>query len=296
MNGAHIANAVLDGRAQAYIEHGANELLKGPLRSLLGANYVVVRAGVRAFTGRELQEVLTEGSTGMLDDLAASPSVADLAVGSNYMRAAVALNVPQHKISINGNEERPVHYRLASTAAFNNDELLVGAVETARGLYNTKYIKNLLIFGPIGVWRAAGWKAGRDYLDEHSETGWNNLIGATRTEETRSCFTSFTCSYDFYYSSCTNGNYTPSCDNCWREVCQDVQRTYNEPSDGLIHESSQTGARTLTINSNWRADNTFEALGANHNEYDSHPGAQNAFSDIFDAAGSVDPFFRIRRR
>jgi hypothetical protein len=300
LNGARVANALISGQVNSYIEHGINQLLKGPLRQFLTGNYVIVRGLSRSFTGKNLQEVLLEriDDKGFLSTTPNNPSVRDLAVNSSYMNTATSRNFSKPNISIYGNENSPVHYRLASTALFDNDVLLPELLENAKGVYSTFYdVSFINIFSPVTAWRRAGWKAGRDYLKHGSETGWNSLIGAVRTEEKRSCYTTFTCSHSFYYPNCTNGNYTSACDNCWRQVCDDVVRVYNEPSDGLIHQSSQVGANTLAIDSEWRPDVTFEALGANHNEYDSHPGTRIVLTDIFARRRSqVDPIFKVDPR
>ena len=297
LNGAAIANRLANGDVSGFIRHGVDELRKGPLRELLGLKYIIVRAGARAFTSSRLQEVLFEesGIDNILFPIANNTSVRDLQVGSPYMQQATRLQVNVPNISLFGNENSPVHYRLASSFFLESDEVLPKALRDARGVYNTFYIKNVALYlSPINVWKASGWKAGRDFLDK-SEKEWNSLIGATRTESITSCYNTFTCAYDWYYPNCTNGNYQSACDNCWRNVCEPVTRVYNEVSDGLLNASTQKGESSLAILSNWNADKSFEVIGANHNEYNNHPNAVNRYGLIFQGQEVNSVFIRLPR-
>ena len=59
----------------------------------------------------------------------------------------------------------------------------------------------------------------------------------------------------------------------------------------LLHLSTQVGERTHATTSNWRPNVTFEALGANHSEYNEHAGTEDHLNTIFDGLGGVPPFF-----
>ncbi|MFP4096218.1 MAG: hypothetical protein ACLFUB_17200 [Cyclobacteriaceae bacterium] len=43
--------------------------------------------------------------------------------------------------------------------------------------------------------------------------------------------------------------------------------------------------------SQWNPNATFEALGANHNEFDQHPGTEAIFNTIFNVADNRVPGF-----
>ncbi len=67
---------------------------------------------------------------------------------------------------------------------------------------------------------------------------------------------------------------------------------YPQPSDGLLHQSTQVGERTnLLQNNRWNPDVTFEARGANHNEYGGHPEMRRIFNAVFDATDTRVPRF-----
>ena len=265
MNGARIANTLNNGEFRAYVAHGGNELTKGPIRELFGVTYIIVRAGTRAFTGRALQEVLLDevGFDQIVLDAFGNQSTADLAENSGYMNQARNYNVTIPRISIYGNENSPVHYRIASSFIGTPDNFFPEIVRRARGVYNAFYIKNVAtFFTVINIWKASGWKAGRDYLDNGSEKGWNNLTGATRTEFRRSCYDVWICGDDYscYENIETFEDFLACEEQCYEEQCRTITQHYNQPSDGLLHLSTQIGERTNATTSNWRPNVTFEAL------------------------------------
>lgn len=298
LNGALVANAIRDGRYDSFMTNGINELQKGPRRQRLGIGAIMVRTAYKLFTGRDIQEILLAlfGADGeSIIDSRGPQSIEDLSVGSSYMQTAVQLEPSVPHISLYGNENSPVHYRLMSSARFENKpDFFPNVFRDAKGVYNSYYISSLVLTNPLRLWQAAGWKAGRDFIDRQSEAQYNDLIGATRTEEITSCYRTFTCSYDWYYSNCSNGNYTTQCDDCWREVCESRTRTYNEVSDGFINKSSQLGESTLITNSNWTADRAFELREVNHLQYDDHPNSIARLRNIFDGVGVNPVFIRTR--
>ena len=256
----------------------------------------IVRTNYKLFTGKDIQEILLKifGADGpAIIDARGPQSIEDLSVGSDYMNRAVLLRPTVPRISLYGNENSPVHYRLASSATFaDKPNFFPDVFRNARGVYNAYYISHLIGLSPLRLWQAAGWKAGRDFIDRHSETQYNNLIGATRTEEITSCYTTFTCSYDWYYPNCSNGNFTYQCNSCWREVCEPRTRTYNEVSDGFINKSSQTGDRTLATDSRWSASQEFELREVNHLQYDNHPNSISRLRNIFNGVNVNEVFIR----
>ena len=81
------------------------------------------------------------------------------------MNNARNYSVTVPNISINGSEQSPVHYRLASTAQGNPEQEMPQVIRDARAVYNTFYIANAAtFFTVINAFRAAGWKAGRRIL------------------------------------------------------------------------------------------------------------------------------------
>ena len=217
------------------------------------------------------------------------------------MNRAREYTVTTPRISIFGTENSPVHYRLASSFTGRPDTYFPDIIRKARGVYNTFYIKNVATaITIINISKAAGWKAGRDYLDEKSEKGWSNLIGATRSESRTYCNETLVCDPEFYYTRCVGGPINPNdafeCNSCWQRVCTTSTERYNEPSDGLLNRSTQTGQRTVGFTSNWNPNVNYEIVGANHSEFNEHPNAQTRFNRIFDGLDNTPRFFITRRR
>ena len=298
LNGARIVRAGLRGEVNGYIDHGVNEVSKGPLRQSLGLGFIVIGASVigRSLTGRGIIELLREAVFDLFDiDPFDSDAEEDLAEGSPYMNRAIAYRPNVPRISINGVESSPVHFRLASSAQGDDrdDDDFANLSNIARSVYNVQYIRNLATaFIPLNAWRAAGWKAGRDYFDSDSEKGWNNLIGATRAESRRSCYEVFVCSdYSCYDNIVTYEDYLACQDRCYQEQCRTITTRYNQPSDGLLHQSTQLGQSTEATRSNWNPNATFQAVGANHSEYDEHPGTRTIFVQTFNGTNGAPPFF-----
>ncbi|MFP4294028.1 MAG: esterase/lipase family protein, partial [Cyclobacteriaceae bacterium] len=282
LNGARLVNNVQNGQLTSYVSHGVDEMLKGPLRELLGAGYIVLNTGTRAFTGRSIIEVLLHEIG--LDEIlvsqlpASAPQLAENSQymnGNNGMIGARQLRTTRPTISIYGNENSPVHFRLASSFTGRPDTHFPNIVRDIRGVYNAFYIKNVVtFFNIINISRAAGWKAGRDYLDSGSEKGWNNLTGATRSESRQSCLEEWVCGNDYscYDNIVTFEDFLACEELCYQTRCRTITERYNQPSDGLLHLSTQLGQRTNITTSQWNPNATFEALGANHSEFDQHPG------------------------
>ena len=302
LSGARIADRLQDGGVTNYIEHGVGELLKGPRRSI-GILGIVTLGAVELLNGRQLQEILLNktGVDERIMSLASGPSISDLAENGAYMRQARAYSVNLPRVSIYGNESSPVHYRLASSFSGHPDSHYPGIVNIAEGFYAARSITSFFgIFGPIvGAYKAAGWRAGRDYLRNGSEAGWNTLIGANRTESYRSCTQVLTCDPNFYWPVCVYGNPTPdqlaTCRSCYREECRTITRSVNEPSDGLLYVSTQTGSDRAALPSSWRANATLECEFTNHSEFKDHANSEQALNDVFDTRRGVPRFFSTPR-
>jgi hypothetical protein len=167
-------------------------------------------------------------------------------------------------------------------------------IRDARAVYNTFYIANAAtFFTVINAFRAAGWKAGRDFIDDDSEKGWNVLTGAVRTERRRSCYEVDVCGDDYscYDNIVTYEDYLACQELCYEERCRTITQHYNQSSDGILHSSTQLGQRTNATTSRWSPDVTFEAVGANHSEYDNHAGTRGHFNTIFDRTDTRVPLF-----
>ncbi|MCI4668060.1 MAG: hypothetical protein MRZ79_07855 [Bacteroidia bacterium] len=279
-NGADIVNSEQAGDVEDVLEDGCNQLARGPASQLPLILTIVVNGWLRQDLCNQLAtdvvpQVL-EDNTGLI-----SQSANELAVGSPEM---VTLNnniTNTPKISIVGNENGPIHWRMASSflTANQDDQVLVDVANGFRGVYNFFYGYNLSlgivnsIFGflnPINwfsaalhLYRAHEWKQGRDWLDR-SEDLWNGLINCHRFETIS--VTSDVHECDEYLESgdyldweyCMDAcDYHP--DDCYSTVTTTEEIFVRRPSDGLFCDDRQT-VNGLAPN------NVLEARGVNHNE------------------------------
>ncbi len=323
MNGAKILNALSDGRVTAALQHGARQLTKGPLAQLGLAVYLVGSFVVNLVLEKKLPNALNNVMSGF------GASGVDLQEGSNYMAGtsnffgssggatSQSINIPS--ISIHGNENSPVHWCLLSAYESNgaDDTKYVKWANTVGDVYNVAYTANLAVAVAktvLGFWNpfswsetahtyfiAFEWKSGRDYIRYHSETDWDNLIGATRTEQVQQChiayYNVFVCPPSaYYYCDVDPHSQDAYCGHCWEKqpkvVCKYVTVSVRESSDGLIHKSSQTGS-----NSAWNGA-VVEAVGVNHAEMGTHKQIRKSFREIFDNPKKfkADDFFKLKKR
>ena len=119
------------------------------------------------------------------------------------------------------------------------------------------------------------------------------LTGAVRTESRRSCYEVNVCGDDYscYENIVTYEDYLACQELCYQEQCRTITQHYNQSSDGLLHLSTQLGQRTNATTSRWSPNVTFEAVGANHSEYDDHAGTRRHFEAIYDIANPEVPEF-----
>ncbi len=71
-------------------------------------------------------------------------------------------------------------------------------IRDARAVYNTFYIANAAtFFTVINAFRAAGWKAGRDFIDDDSEKRVERANGGGSHQSRRSCYEVNVCGDDY---------------------------------------------------------------------------------------------------
>ncbi len=297
LNGAMALNSLNNGNLERSLQLGIREIVAGPL-SVGFVRFYVIRQGLSmndAFNA--LNNVITDvqGAFGVAGR--------ELQANSAYINTFENQNTGVPTLSIWGNENRPVHWRLASTEVFDNDTELPDIVSQIGDVYHGIYIAKL-VTGGIGLfynWFKAGrrfyqaiqWKRGRDYIRSRSESDWNNLIGATRTERQNRCRWDYACDRTIGRGPGQIGIY-PIDDaiqfNCgYQQVCYSINVPINEPSDGLIHRTSQRGDGTRWARGNHENE---EAEGANHQEQNDHIEVFNALNDAFN--GDNQGIFDVR--
>lgn len=292
IDGAHIANAVANGGVENETRHAVREMTAGP-KAQFHVLYVIATVASWKITGEGLGKLIENEVVKKigLDRYSSDQVFQDLRTTSSYMQGKQFRGATP-KISVWGNENSPVHYRLASSLASSgtSDTRFVNATAVAKGVYlgfqrNNEAAGVLALIGgfwnPWGwgasayaFWTAHEWKRGKDYLTG-SEGSWKWLIGAYRYETT---------TYQSYEKVVCNdemGRIAPidigeNCDE-WRWVTHSYTRLIKEPSDGFIDKGSQVGARTSTWN-----PTQVEALGVNHMEMGTHPRTEQILREAWD--------------
>lgn len=211
-----------------------------------------------------------------------SPTAEDVREGSPHINTLNQYASPTPSLSVWGNENSPVHWRLASSLLSNNanDQVIVDVVNGMRSEYHTQFVVNTtfsVLLGGAGFWnpwlwavsanhayRAVSWKRGRDWFDR-SEDLWNGLIRCHRWE---------TRSITITVPNCGSGTPMPRPRDEWERCLNDCQlpgsnctttrtQTYRVfvrlPSDGFFCDEVQ-------IIDGLTPSNVYEARGVNHRE------------------------------
>ena len=292
MSGAYVAASVLNGSVQSAITDALDKVLDGPTTALIGIPVVddIAADALAKYIGRVVSPDVSYYGR---------PTLQDLDPNGNYMQGIqnFAGNVPA--VSIQGVENGPVQWRMASSTkqgegnVTEDDEKFVKIANTMYDIYNGFYIANLATFN---FYAATRWKKGRDYLRDQSEGDYLNIIGARHYETVTYTYQAYMCgsynSYDTEYWNCLYYN-AGSGEDCSQYCYQTFTSTYvnvvEEPSDGFIPAGSQIGQGTA-----WQRQtgDIYKAEGANHLQEGSHSATREQFNRIFNR-GDV---FGIRTR
>jgi hypothetical protein len=222
---------------------------------------------------------------GIFTNAGSGPSEDDMAVGSPFLTTLNANAPTVPTISIWGNENSPVHWRLLSSFSTDNsnDTKYVEIANLMRNIYNGFYISHLTqaivggIFGfwnpaawaaaVLNGWQAAQWHKGKKWFDR-SEGIWNGLTGCTATEMgitityTTSAYWSFCSSFSTgseEWQECVDFNCPNGIANCLEEVTYTQTVIVNDKSDGLLCDQTQ-------LVGGLASGNIYEARGVNHSE------------------------------
>ncbi len=131
----------------------------------------------------------------------------------------------------------------------------------------------ILRLAAYALWTASQWKRGKDYLNNSGRT-WKNLIRATRTETTTFQVYEYICQPDVYIP--WDEDYYAADADCWEWRTRTISTYIMEPSDGLLHRSTQEGARAA----NWNPT-PVEARGVNHLEMGTHVRVETILREIW---------------
>lgn len=273
--GAPISNSLLDGSVERAAKNACNKLADGPAAQLLNLHWgIVSNLTTNVLCNKYIDNDLVQNLQGT------PVTNKDLKVGSPTINAINNYNTNLPRISIWGEENSPVHWRMISSSIYGNDTKFVNIVNTARGVYNGFYVYNTslaVVSGIFGFWnpfswgatalygyRATQWKKGRNWIDD-SENIWSSLIKTTRRESRTYWVISWEpCEYpplrEMFKRPSNTANRFPE-ENCgelkWTQRTRYISVNY--PSDGLLPQYTQ---ELQGIPSG----NKYKVNGANHLE------------------------------
>lgn len=265
--GAPISNSLLDGSVQRAGADACNKIADGPTSQLFSLPWGIISN----LATNELCSKFIDND--LVQNLQGTPITnRDLSVGSSTIEKINNYNTNLPRISIWGEENSPVHWRMISSNLYGNDTKFVNIVKKGRGIYNGFYTYNTSLAvatGVFGFWnpfswgftalygyRATQWKKGRNWIDD-SENIWSSLIKTTRIEKKT------------YYSAVWNPcEYPPRndvkigvADECeeWTWIKYTRNISVNYPSDGLLPQYTQELQGIYS-------GNKYKVEGANHLE------------------------------
>ena len=276
-DGATIVNSIRTGRVVSAATDACVRLQAGPRSENPIRNVSVSGVSSSVLCGILSNNLLNP----LFENQANNPSVDDIVPESSFLTTLNSDAPSIQAISIRGNENSPVHWRLLSSFNSNNenDTEYVQRAMQMRAYYNNSYIYNLSLTVATGIFsffipgvaalaaihahRAVEWNKGKKWFDQ-SENIWNGLIGCTgETVYHTVTFTGNVC------NGFTTG--TPQWINCLYSQCgglienciQPITTTFvtfvNYSSDGLLCDQTQ-------LIDGLPPENYYEARGVNHME------------------------------
>ncbi|NJN34962.1 MAG: hypothetical protein HC817_12620 [Saprospiraceae bacterium] len=181
LEGAPIANALLDGSAANAVQDAIFHLSRGPLADL-GFINPLITVGGHAVGAVFLPDIIDDALN--IDDFGGAVTLNDIKVGGlGTTQDKFATFTPTPKVSIWGNEVSPVHWNLLSSSTQQD---VVEIADDLSTFYETSFwvhtgIAAINFWNPAGWWSAFAaheWHAGWAWIDDDSERIWNNLIGS----------------------------------------------------------------------------------------------------------------------
>ena len=275
-HGAAISNAIITGEAQRELERGCRALAAGPISEITVLPVVHQQMTNFVFCG-VMRNFVIDPLVGRQVDREAAR---DAAVGSPFLTTLAAAPPRVPIVSVHGNEERPVHWRLASSNATDNrdDGLFVGIANEFRIAYGlaaaarlTNGITSFLQANPFSIikgayrtYQATQYLRGERWI-ANSEQTWLDVI---RCEEDR-VYETFTVRVIYegcrWYETgsadwvtCINQNCGGNA-GCVIEVERQRSVTINDSSDGFVCQGTQ-------VFDPFDEPNIYEAEGVNHSD------------------------------
>ncbi len=149
------------------------------------------------------------------------------------------------------------------------------------------------LLNPVADFRTVNRLADKIGWLQDSRLIWNKLIGADREEivtitniggMTAACTNGINANgWQWYWQTLSQEERT----RCWINEVRQVRVSISEPSDGLLHETTQKL-------SNLAEDQQLEAAEANHEELLNHPRVTERYNQIWE--GEINAYFKTRTR
>lgn len=308
--GADIVNSLNNGAVQATVADACNRLAAGPTSNGLGTLTIIINGWTRQQLCNSLSTNILMPAIGFASGLT-SPTAQELRVGSQAMQTVNSNLTTKPHISIWGDEQSPVHWRLAGSYATGNqdDQQVVDIANGFRNAYHAQFLVNqsitgfLAVFGffhpqawimvPVYQLRALAWKQGRDWLDR-SEDQWNGLINCHRWETRTITVPMTTCGplprdeWQDCVRQCRLGG-GPNCITTPRTITQHFFMRY--PSDGFFCEDRQ-----IIPGLDPNGPDVYRARGVNHSEetnttFGNTLNGNDEMGDIFNQIWDRTDFF-----
>lgn len=308
LRGARIVNAVSSGEAEDYIANGISKLNRGPFAQLLIFMPQILGIDMSDWFANHIVRGIA-GSLSLRNE-----TIPDLSEESGYNQSFYGNATPTPKLFMWGDEDSPVHVRLAATFSTirvpwwlfplpPHPAFTISVSEgTAVDLWNgTRYYygfmedyNRTLGYMPwafVERWRSREWAAGHEYMFSQSEGQWRAMTGASFVQSFPVSFWGpipGTTEEDLWY--CADNNLTD--ENCpyYQQYSYMAQIFLNTPTDGVVPVRSAIAEGTA-----WRPDdpNRIRRLGGDNHQSMRSSGQgigelRNAFNQVYGPAFAID--------
>jgi hypothetical protein len=232
---------------------------------------------------------LLMGSFGLTGETAT-----DLTPGSAYQNSKVGLSASVPKIMIWGNESYPILWRTVGTFAKGDktdDHGVTKATQVAdqynliaNGEEAASWI-NLPLHG-FHQMRKNKWQEGKNWINTDSNTGWQQVIGATWVETIDGTYWENTCSEEYYYTYCDTQPDPAQCRSYCIVTYPTVYYIYHDiPSDGVVTQASATNQGGA-----WQGFSQQAFGNINHGELKKLNRIQDTMNWLFDGGNNASVF------
>jgi hypothetical protein len=276
LRGGKISASASDGTNTAFINNGIDRMMAGPGVGAGTAPPIFPNLGILihqvSILGQLFSGTLASkaNSTLMNSFGLVGQTAVDLHPNSNYQSGVQFQGATVPKILIWGNEVYPLLWRTVGTYSSDNgtDDQGVNIASTAADIYNTiangeeaLSWANLPMHG-FHQWRKGKWEEGKNWVNNDSNAGWEEVIGSNYTELVSWYETVVTCDAN-QWQACYASSPPPGyCDDyCTDQVYHSYTVYHDYPSDGVVTQRS-----AINDGGSWQGIH-LEAPNTNHGEF-----------------------------